>query len=420
MMNTGSMKYKLSGGSTKPAGQLQKHHSTKLILRLPIYSPIVSGLINAAKQLDRTKFNQTVAVDLVLKWIIQTNVHFSMTSNSRFWALLLDLNDNPHLHRSSTTITQCMLAHFRRLHPHVAGLIHQAITWILLSCDGWTGPYQTMAVLGVIAHFTSKAGIRMNPIIVLRSLEGSHPGSNMAKVIMEILRKYGVEVKLGYIMGDNATNNASLVRALAEEQLHGTYYYDTGWHRLRCVSHVINLVAKLFWFGDEDRTLLQDTVIVTRDTMAQWRQMGPWGKADNITIYVLASPRRHQALKLLGWTTILHTDNATRWNTWYTRIQSIIRYRNAVEVFCQRHSDHLDSDRLLDDDWEQLADAVSILEPFHDATLSMEGDFSEVHQILVEIDFLQTTCTTVLQKHQGNPHLLVRRAAAAGTVVLDK
>jgi len=145
-----------------------------------------------------------------------------MTSNSRFRALLLYLNDNNQLPWSSTTITQRILAHFRSLQPHVAELMQQAITQIHLSCDGWTSPHQTIAVLGVIAHFTSKAGIRMNPIIGLRPLEGSHTGSNMAEEIMEILREYGVAEKLGYIMGDNATNNASLVRALAEEQEHGT------------------------------------------------------------------------------------------------------------------------------------------------------------------------------------------------------
>jgi hypothetical protein len=48
----------------------------------------------------------------------------------------------------------------------------------------------------------------------------------MAEVIMEILRVYGVEEKLGYIMGHNATYNASLVRALVEEQVNGTYHYD--------------------------------------------------------------------------------------------------------------------------------------------------------------------------------------------------
>ena len=50
----------------------------------------------------------------------------------------------------------------------------------------------------------------------------------------------------------------------------------------------------------------------------------------------------------------------------------------------------------------------------------MEGDFSELHNILVELDFLRTTFTTVLEKYQGNPQLHVQRAAADGIVVLDK
>jgi len=72
------------------------------------------------------------------------------------------------------------------------------------------------------------------------------------------------------------------------------------------------------------------------------------------------------------------------------------------------------------EDWEQLADAVTILEPFHSATLRMEGDFAELHTILVELDFLRTTLTNVLQKYQANPHLHIRRAAAEAIVVLDK
>jgi hypothetical protein len=105
------------------AGHFQKHHSTKLNLRVPTSSPIVSGLINAAKQLDSQKFNPKVADDLLLQWIIHTNVSFSMTSNSRFRALLLYLNDNNQLRRSSTTITEFILAHFRSLQPHVVELM---------------------------------------------------------------------------------------------------------------------------------------------------------------------------------------------------------------------------------------------------------------------------------------------------------
>jgi hypothetical protein len=97
----------------------------------------------------------------------------------------------------------------------------------------------------------------------------------------------GVEEKLQYILGGNATNNASLVTDFTEEQVHGTTHHDAGEYWLRCIGHVINLAVKVVWFGDVDRTLLQDTVIFTCDTMAECQKMGPWGKAHSITIYVL-------------------------------------------------------------------------------------------------------------------------------------
>jgi hypothetical protein len=50
----------------------------------------------------------------------------------------------------------------------------------------------------------------------------------------------------------------------------------------------------------------------------------------------------------------------------------------------------------------------------------MEQDVSELHKILVELNFLRTTFTSVLQKYQTNPHYHIRRAGAEGMSVLDK
>jgi len=101
-------------------------------------------------------------------------------------------------------------------------------------------------------------------------------------------------------------------------------------------------------------------------------------------------------------------------------IRSMIRNRDTVEVSCLCHFDDLEDDRLSPDDWNQLADAVDVLEPFHSATLQMEGDFAELNNLLVGLDFLRTIFTNVLQKYQPNPHMHIRRAAAEGIVVLDK
>jgi len=50
----------------------------------------------------------------------------------------------------------------------------------------------------------------------------------------------------------------------------------------------------------------------------------------------------------------------------------------------------------------------------------MEHDFSELHNILVELDFLRATFTSVHQKYQTNPHYHIRRPAVEGITLLDK
>jgi len=100
-------------------------------------------------------------------------------------------------------------------------------------------------------------------------------------------------------------------------------------------------------------------------------------------------------------------------------IQSMMRNRDAVDVFCARHSE-LDQDRLRPSEWDQLADAISTMERFQSATLRMEHNFSELHIILLELDFLRTTFTYVLPKYQANPHYHICRAATEGITVLDK
>jgi len=50
----------------------------------------------------------------------------------------------------------------------------------------------------------------------------------------------------------------------------------------------------------------------------------------------------------------------------------------------------------------------------------MEHEFSEVHNILVELNSLRTTFTSIFQKYQTNPHYHIRHAAAEGITVLDK
>jgi len=66
----------------------------------------------------------------------------------------------------------------------------------------------------------------MNPVIGLCTLEGLHTSANMEEIVMEVLREYGIEEKLGYFVGDNASNNDTLVRHVAKAQVEGNRLYN--------------------------------------------------------------------------------------------------------------------------------------------------------------------------------------------------
>jgi hypothetical protein len=166
--------------------------------------------------------------------------------------------------------------------------------------------------------------------------------------------------------------------------------------------------------------VLQDTAIVTQDRIAECRKMGSWDKTHDITTYIPSSPEKLQEFKLFGGDTRLHRDNAIHWNTGYTKIQSMIRNRDAEEASCLHHLDQLEEDQLSVNDWKQLEHAVRILQPLHSATLLMESEFSELHNVFVELDFVCATFTNVLGKSQANTHLHICKGSTEEILVQDK
>jgi len=138
-----------------------------------------------------------------------------------------------------------------------------------------------------------------------------------------------------------------------------------------------------------------------------------------MTDYACASPQRRQEHKKLGGITVLHRDNATRLISGYIMLQTMLRNQDVVDVCGVRHS-ALDEDHLHPNAWNQLADGISIMEPFQSATLRVEDDCSKLHNSLVELNFLRTTFASIFQKYQMNPLYHILSAAVEGIIVSGK
>ena len=134
-----------------------------------------------------------------------------MATLPEFRALLCYLNpeiDN-WLPNSIPTIRTWALRTFEAQKHRIKREVQSALSRIHFTVDLWTSP-NALAILGMIAHYTSESRQLEHSVLALRELDGKHSGQNIASSIMQIINDYGVASKVGYFMMDNADNNDTI------------------------------------------------------------------------------------------------------------------------------------------------------------------------------------------------------------------
>jgi len=94
--------------------------------------------MQASNQIQHPRFNQQVAEDLVLQWIIHANLPFRITSDERFQAFLHYLHHTCEVPRSPNTIRKRILVRFDQQKLKLAELLRESMSQIHISCDGVT------------------------------------------------------------------------------------------------------------------------------------------------------------------------------------------------------------------------------------------------------------------------------------------
>jgi hypothetical protein len=72
-------------------------------------------------------------------------------------------------------------------------------------------------------------------------------------------------------------------------------------------------------------------------------------------------------------------DNSTRWNSTYSMIHRALKLRTQIMLFCAMNTDDLKEDVLSQDEWSDLKEIESILEPFQEVTKWLEGNAKDAH-----------------------------------------
>jgi hypothetical protein len=384
---------------------------------------------------------QNTAKQALLDLIIVRRLPFSCVEWPEFHAFVKALNREapPFLPMHHSTITNLIHSHFSEAQDIVRRVLQSAKTKIHLAIDIWTSPSHAL-LLGVCASFVDIQDEYRNPLIALRTVL-SQSGNHQWETLRPILEGYGIETKIGALVGDNAGSNDVLCRTIGSWlSLHHQITWTATYQRIRCQGHVINLIVQAFLFDSKKDEQLMDLYdkedeklgeeedgeeqkgeeeIVrqvpqltkgrrkkkkdeelepslnekgTRERSKTIRTiMGPMGKLHNHIVHIRSSANRttwfvERAGKMVP------LDNRTRWNSWFTMLNTALE--DPVKAAIQLYVEHYEDDFLKDDllttsEWIQLRTIRDFLQHFYEATQFLQGDRTTLERVLFTIDILK-------------------------------
>jgi hypothetical protein len=305
----------------------------------------------------KTSFKKELFLRKLLRWVIHDDIAFDTVDSIWFRDMMLEANDSLAdfgCLQTDETIKRSIIDTYKGYKGGVTEELRSAVGKIHISFDLWTSRNQ-LALCGVVAHFVNADYQMRNFLLSIPEIEGKHSGHNIAEIALTILTEFDILDRLGYTVTDNASNNDTALDVMANE-----LDFNKDHKRLRCMGHIVNLIAKAVLYGKDPASLQKEIEQARKDLdqLKLWRSRGPIGRLHNVVKFILASPQRRKHFlniqlqediecfveaavegRSSQQTWLLEPDNDTRWNSTYKMICRAIELRQAIDAFIDQEID---------------------------------------------------------------------------------
>ena len=391
----------------------------------PDYPSMKPKMLSVAEQLQAaaaaapvTKPTAEAVTDLVLSWIVSSDQPFNAVENPYLRKLFQLLSRYPQLIHwvptSGRTTRRNMDAWYEQEKKALQATLASASFKKHLSFDTWTSPNST-ALLAIVAHFINNKFELQTTLLAMVQLKSSHTGEAQATEILAIIKDFGIQPSVGYFQCDNISSNdtciATLLGHFPPNLTSPDVLGDKKERRLRCLGHIINLVAKAFiaqantrgWQEEDDKPglikRLHNIVHFIRRSprrreafarVMEFRQT-PATEVDKFNLFLTGSddPTPDDPAPSLQ----LVADNETRWNSTYFMVERAIKLRESIDLYYVHSVAEKDGisakDILKDNDWETLVELQAVLRPFALVTKRFEGNGPTLPSVVQALYYLR-------------------------------
>ncbi len=200
------------------------------------------GTTEIGEEVFKCYLDQDIINEALVSLIIVRNLLSRIVEQPEFHTLCLAFNPQADgkLTTAYSTIPKLIEATFQISKDIVRKKLQSALSRIHLSLDIWTSPNHHL-FLGIVAHFIDNGEKKQQALLALRTVP-NHTGEEQANVLFQVLQDFGIVERLGVIMGDNASNNDTLCRAILARLKENGVKWNSVQERLRYLGHIINLI----------------------------------------------------------------------------------------------------------------------------------------------------------------------------------
>ena len=151
--------------------------------------------------------NQNTLTEALVTLIIIHNLSFCVVEWPAFHTFCQVLNTacEGKITESHSVVRTRVGESFQKHKDTIRKALQAALSHIHISLDIWTSPNRWL-ILAICAHFTSYDHKKEKALLALKKVPG-HSGDNQFSILLPVLQDYGIELKLGAIIADNASPN---------------------------------------------------------------------------------------------------------------------------------------------------------------------------------------------------------------------
>ncbi|PCD25844.1 hypothetical protein AU210_012278 [Fusarium oxysporum f. sp. radicis-cucumerinum] len=172
----------------------------------------------------------------------------------------LALACNPYIKDSLIASRRTMVRYIAANYDFYSSEIKDSVTTasspIHISTDLWISPHRH-SLLAVCAQWVDKVYKLRKALLSLPECAESHSGEAQAQAVIDTLEKYGIQSKLGWHTGDNATSNDTCLESIQCKLMsrHKIKFNVKGRH-IRCIAPIINLSLQAFLLASSKEALV--------------------------------------------------------------------------------------------------------------------------------------------------------------------